>query len=310
MLVRLVVLVIPEQALGPPPHVRRGKPEQAAQRDHHANEDQAGSPLQVQQRKHAHHDRHRDDGRPRDGHKRHVDEKSERDRAQRQPLPDPVRPQQTDDRIGQCDRAQRKLLALIDVILDKDAALRLPVRLERKAGIDHDQARHQHQQGAGHQECDQDPHPPRRALEMIDQPGQHQELEGGADGVQPHRPCCVRPECADDGQTDQRQRQIADRPFQQLARRRANPSPMPQRRASIQRRSRPARLTRAASGAARIAKTSAIVIHSARSRQYRRTRDIGAASALTLTACPPARDRPATSCCGPAEYRPARPRRR
>ena len=49
----------------------------------------------------------------------------------------PVRPQQTDDRIGQRHRAQRKLLTLVDVILDEDAATPLgSPGLERKTGID------------------------------------------------------------------------------------------------------------------------------------------------------------------------------
>ena len=39
-----------------------------------------------------------------------------------------VRPQQTDDRIDQRDRAQRKFLALVDVVLDEDAA-RIALRL-------------------------------------------------------------------------------------------------------------------------------------------------------------------------------------
>ena len=45
------------------------------------------------------------------------------DRDQQQRLPDLPVPQQRDDGIGQRHRAQREFLALVDVVLDEDAAL-------------------------------------------------------------------------------------------------------------------------------------------------------------------------------------------
>ena len=91
----------------------------------------------------------------------------------------------------------------------------LRLGFSERLGSYRDEPRHHHQQRAGHQECDEDPHPARRPFEMIEQPGQHQQLEGGTDGVKPRAPCRVRPERADKSQTDQRERQIADRLFQQ-----------------------------------------------------------------------------------------------
>ena len=138
-----------------------------------------------------------------------------------------------DDRIGQRDRAQREFLALVDVVLDEDAA-RSPLAraCSERLGSISDQPRHQHQQRAGHQECDEDPHPARRALEMIEQPGQHQQLEGGTDGVKPRAPCRVRPERADE-RPDRPARAANSRSAASaIARRPANPSPMPRRRAS------------------------------------------------------------------------------
>ena len=216
-LFRLVELIVPDKGVGRLPQLRRRRESQApAMHDHHAENDQAGSPFQMKQREHGQHDRDRDHRRSRDDDERHVDDEAERDRAQQQRLPDPVRPQQTDDRIGQRHRAQRELLALVDIVLDEDAAPPgLVGGLQRKAGLHHHQPRHHHQQGAGHQECDEDPHSARRPFEMIEQPRQHQQLEGGTDGVKPRGPRRVRPERADKSQTDQRKRQIADRLFQQ-----------------------------------------------------------------------------------------------
>ena len=55
-------------------------------------------------------------------------------------------PQQRDDRIGQRHRAQREFLALVDIVLDEDAAFGVSGSLQREAGIERDDPRHHHQQ--------------------------------------------------------------------------------------------------------------------------------------------------------------------
>ncbi len=102
--------------------VRRRRPGQSRHDDQDAEDHQAGSPFQMKQREYRQHDRDRDHRRPRDDHERHVDDEAERDRDKHQRLPDPVCLQQADDRIGQRHRTQRELLALVDVVLDEDAA--------------------------------------------------------------------------------------------------------------------------------------------------------------------------------------------
>ena len=61
--------------------------------------------------------------------------KLKRDRDQQQRLPDFLLPQQRDGGIGQRYRAEREFLALVDVVLDEDAALGVGV-LERESGIE------------------------------------------------------------------------------------------------------------------------------------------------------------------------------
>ena len=150
-----------------------------------------------------------------------------------------------------------------------------------------DDPRHHHQQGAGHQECDEDPHPARRALEMIEQPRQHQQLEGGTDGVKPRAPCRVRPERADE-QPGRPARAASSRSaVSAIARRPASPSPTPRRRASTSTKIATSDVDQGSVSAARIAKMSAIVVHSARSRQYRRTRRHRRSRSAQAHALPP-----------------------
>ena len=60
--------------------------------------------------------------------------------------------------------------------------------LEREAGIEQHQPGHRHQQRAGDQKGDEHPHAARRALEMIEQQRQHQQLCDRARGHRSARP--------------------------------------------------------------------------------------------------------------------------
>ena len=174
-----------------------------------------GSPFQVKQREHRQHDRHGDQRRPRNDDERHVDDEAQRDRAEQQRRHNSSGAQQLDDRIGQRHGAQCEFLALIDIVLDRNAVLGAGLQRERR--IERHDPRHRHQQDAGHQKGDEHPQAARRALEMIEQHRQHQQFRGRADRIEPRAPWRVRPQRSDGRQRKQRDRHRADRTLQRSA---------------------------------------------------------------------------------------------
>ena len=104
-------------------------------------------------------------------------------------MPDFPFAQQRDDGESKHDRAQQEFLALVDIVLDEDAAIhRLAGDLQCKARIDRDDPGRDRHQRAGRQERDEYPHAARRALEMIEQERQHEQLRRGAQAHKSARP--------------------------------------------------------------------------------------------------------------------------
>jgi hypothetical protein len=76
---------------------------------------------QMQQPKYGEHDWHGHERRARDDHEGHVAHEGKRKQAEQARQRDPFLARQHDDRIGQRHRAERELLALVDIILDENA---------------------------------------------------------------------------------------------------------------------------------------------------------------------------------------------
>ena len=130
-------------------------------------------------------------------------------------MPDFPFPQQRDDGESKHDRAQHEFLALVDIVLDEDAVpRRLAGNLQRKAGINRDDPGRGRQQRAGRQERDEYPHAARRALEMIEQERQNEQLRRGAQRIEARAPGRVRPQGSQRRQRNERNRKRADRPLQ------------------------------------------------------------------------------------------------
>jgi len=105
-----------------------------------------------------------------------FEEKTQRQHGKQSRQPDSFLLQQHDNRIYQGHGAQGEFLALVDVVLDEDAAGSIRGGFQRKRGIEGDDPRHNHQQRAGDQKCYEYPHAARRAFEMIEQHRQHQQF--------------------------------------------------------------------------------------------------------------------------------------
>ncbi len=207
--------VVPGKPLRGLPQMRRGLPGKNGSGEQGGGDDRNAAPSQVKQREHAEHDRNGNERRARHHHEDHVDEEAERERREQGGEPVPLLAQQHHDRIGERDRAECELLALVDVVLDEDAALGR-IGLERKIGIEGDQPRHHRQQRAGHQKGDEHPVPARRALEMIEQDRQHEQLDGRIDRIEARAPGRIRPQRPDQRENDQRDRRRTDRTLQRL----------------------------------------------------------------------------------------------
>ena len=117
----LIELIIPQKRRRGSAQMRRRCPGHPRQRSRHAGDDDNASPFQVKQREHRKHDRHGNQRRSRNDDKHHVDQEADGNRNQRHCQPVFLRAQQSDDGIGKRHRAQREFLALVDVILDRDA---------------------------------------------------------------------------------------------------------------------------------------------------------------------------------------------
>ena len=126
MFLLLVQLIIPHEGFGGPAQLRRRRPCQRRQRGRGARYDDDTSPFQVKQREHRQHDRHRDQRRPRHDDEHHVDDEAQRDRDQQRRQPDSLRAQRSDDGIGERHGAQREFLALVDIVLDRNAVFGSP----------------------------------------------------------------------------------------------------------------------------------------------------------------------------------------
>ena len=118
----LVAGVVAHERVGGLAQLRRGLPGDSGARKQSDGDDRDAAPSQVQQREHAEQDRDGDERGARHHHESHVDEEAERQRREQTGDPVALLAQQHHDRIGQRDRAQGELLALVDVVLDEDAA--------------------------------------------------------------------------------------------------------------------------------------------------------------------------------------------
>ena len=169
----------------------------------------------MRHREYGEHHRQRDQRRARHDDERHVDDEVGRDRRQQQRLPDFPFAQQREDGESEHDRAQHEFLALVDVVLDEDAVpVGSPGAFSVRLGINRDDPGRDRQQRAGRQERDEYPHAARRALEMIEQERQHQQLRRGAQRIEARAPGRVRPQGSQRRQRNERNRQRADRPLQ------------------------------------------------------------------------------------------------
>ena len=214
--------------------------------------------------------------------------------------------------IGQRHRAQREFLALIDVVLDEDAARGVRVRLQRQvrdANVTSQDITISSVQDT--RKATNTQMPRSRTLEMIEQHRQHQELRRRKHRVEPRSPCRVRPQRA-----DQRQQRTAR-------------SAAPRSGAAANAGRRAGRETARRRPASRPTKIAASEVdHGSddrgQDRKHVDRRHPGTPDRATASPAAPngecrgdhrsrppprARGSPARSCCGLAGYRPATPRR-
>ena len=108
-----------------------------------------------------------------------------------------------------------EFLALGDIVLDEDAVThRLAGTFSVRLGSNRDDPGRDRQQRAGRQERDEYPHAARRALEMIEQERQHEQLRRGAQGISARAPGRVRPQGSQRRQRNERNRKRTDRALQ------------------------------------------------------------------------------------------------
>ena len=205
-------------------------------------------------------------------------------------------PQQSHDRIGQRDRAQREFLALVDVVLDEDAARRQRRGLSARSGSNSDHPGHHHQQHAGAQESNEHPHAALGPLEMIEQHRQHQQLRGRADRIEPRTPGASDHSVPTSASTNSAIGSAADRPLQRAQERPASRGSAPSRSAAPRAKIATSDVDHGSDDRDQDRDHIDRCHPGAGSRQRRQQRRRRRCRPTALTPCPRGRDRPATSC--------------
>ena len=170
----------------------------------------------MERREYRQHDRHGDQCRARNDDEQHIGDETQGEDDEQRRRQFSVGSQQRQNWKGQRHRAQREFLTLIDIVFDEDSSAGIigaphNIGLERQTWLEKNQPGYRQQQRAGHQKGNEHPRAARRTLEVIKQQWQHQQFHGRAHRMEAYAPCRVRPQCPDQRQRKERDRQGANR---------------------------------------------------------------------------------------------------